>query len=65
MPVLTRHETACASGANLETAQRLQPDIIVLDVQLPNVDSLAECREMTRANPKSRIPGRTYEFFTS
>jgi DNA-binding NarL/FixJ family response regulator len=39
----------------LETAQRLQPDVIVLDVNLPNVDSLEACREITRANPAMKV----------
>ena len=32
-------------GALLEAAQRLQPDVIVLDVNLPNVHSLEAARE--------------------
>ena len=39
----------------LETAQRLEPDVIVLDVHLPNVDSLHACREITRANPETKV----------
>ena len=39
-------------SALLETAQRLQPDVIVLDVHLPNVDTLEACREMTRVTPR-------------
>ena len=39
----------------LETAQRLQPDVIVLDVNLPNVNSLEACREITRVNPKMKV----------
>ena len=34
----------------LETAQRLRPDVIVLDVNLPNVRSLDICRAITSAN---------------
>ena len=34
----------------LETAQRLRPDVIVLDVNLPNVRSLDVCRALTSAN---------------
>jgi DNA-binding NarL/FixJ family response regulator len=41
--------------ALLETVQRLQPDVVVLDVNLPNVHSLAACREMTRANPNVKV----------
>ena len=42
-------------GALLETAQRLQPDVIVLDVNLPNVRSLEACREITRMNPEVKV----------
>ena len=42
-------------GALLETAQRLQPDVIVLDVSLPNVNSLEACREITRVNPGMKV----------
>jgi two-component system, NarL family, response regulator LiaR len=36
-------------------AQRLQPDVIVLDVTLPNVHSLEACREITRVNPTTKV----------
>jgi DNA-binding NarL/FixJ family response regulator len=42
-------------SALLETAQRLQPDVIVLDVHLPNVHALEACREITRVNPKMKV----------
>ncbi len=42
-------------GALLETALRLQPDVIVLDVNLPNVSSLEACREITRMNPGIKV----------
>lgn len=41
--------------ALLETVQRLQPDVIVLDVHLPNVHTLEACREMTRVNPAMKV----------
>ena len=42
-------------SALLESAQRLQPDVIVLDVNLPNVNSLEACREITRVNPTTKV----------
>ncbi len=42
-------------SALLEAVQRLQPDVIVLDVNLPNVYSLAACREITRVNPAMKV----------
>ena len=35
----------------LETAQRLQPDVIVLDVHLRHLNSLEACREIRRVSP--------------
>ena len=42
-------------SALLEAAQRLQPDVIVLDVNLPNVHSLEACREIMRVNPTTKV----------
>ena len=42
-------------GVLSEAARRLQPDVIVLDVNLPNVDSLEACREITRVNPTTKV----------
>jgi DNA-binding NarL/FixJ family response regulator len=42
-------------SALLEAAQRLQPDVIVLDVNLPNIHSLEACREITRVNPTTTV----------
>ena len=47
--------TVSDGGALLEAARRLQPDVIVLDVNLPNVDSLEACREITRVNPTTKV----------
>jgi CheY-like chemotaxis protein len=42
-------------GALLEAVQRLQPDVIVLDVNLRNAQSLEACRAITRANPGIKV----------
>ena len=42
-------------SALLETARRLQPDVIVLDVNLPNIHSLEACREIARVNPDMKV----------
>jgi len=45
-----------ADGSTLlETAQRLQPDVIVLDVNLPKVHTVEACREITRVNPATKV----------
>ena len=47
--------TVSDGGALLEAARRLRPDVIVLDVNLPNVQSLEACREITRVNPTTTV----------
>ena len=39
----------------VEAARRLQPDVIVLDVNLLNVHSLEACREITRLNRTTKV----------
>ena len=42
-------------SAVLEATQRLQPDVIVLDLNLPNVNGLEACRQITQVNPHAKI----------
>ena len=42
-------------GAVLDAVQRLQPDAIVLDLNLPNVDGLELCRQITHMNPEAKV----------
>ena len=42
-------------SAAVEAAQRLQPDVIVLDVNLPKVHGLEACRQITRVNPEAKV----------
>ena len=42
-------------SAVLEAAQRLQPDVIVLDLNLPNVNGLEACRQITQVNPETKV----------
>jgi DNA-binding NarL/FixJ family response regulator len=45
-----------ADGAALaEAAQRLHPDVLVLDVNLRNVHSLEACRGILRSNPTMKV----------
>jgi CheY-like chemotaxis protein len=39
----------------LEAAKRLQPDVIVLDVNLPKIHGLDACRRVLQANPKVKV----------
>ena len=43
------------SSGLLEAAQRLQPNVIVLDVNLPDADGLTVCRQITQVNPEIRV----------
>jgi DNA-binding NarL/FixJ family response regulator len=47
--------TVADGSGLLEAAQRLAPDVIVLDVNLPNVDSLEACRRITRLVPAVKV----------
>lgn len=47
--------TVADGSALLETAQRLQPDVIVLDVHLPRLNSLEACREIRRVSPEMKV----------
>ena len=42
-------------SALLETAHRLEPDVVVLDVNLPDIRSLEACRQITRLNPGIKV----------
>ena len=47
--------TVVDGSALLEAAGRLQPDVIVLDLNLPNVHGLEACRQITQAHPEIRV----------
>ena len=42
-------------GAVLEAAQRLRPDVVVLDLNLPIVSGLEACRQVTEMNPEMKV----------
>ena len=39
----------------LEATQRLQPNVIVLDMNLPDADGLTVCRQITQGNPEVKV----------
>lgn len=39
----------------VEAAQKLQPDVIVMDLMLADGDSLGACRQITQCNPEMRV----------
>ena len=42
-------------SALLEAAQRLEPDVVVVDLNLPNVNGLEACRQITRRQPATKV----------
>ena len=42
-------------GALLEEAQRLNPDVVILDLSLPTVSGLDACRTLSRTHPSIKV----------
>ena len=42
-------------SAVLETTERLRPDVIVVDLNLPNVNGLEACRQITQRNLGTKV----------
>jgi DNA-binding NarL/FixJ family response regulator len=42
-------------SAVLEAAQRLQPDVLVVDVNLPGLNGLEACRQVRQVNPEMKV----------
>jgi DNA-binding NarL/FixJ family response regulator len=42
-------------GSLLEAVRRYRPDVIVLDVNLPDVDGLTACRQVLRDHPEVKV----------
>ena len=42
-------------SAVLEAVHRLQPDVVVVDLNLPNVNGLETCRQLVQANPARKV----------
>ena len=47
--------TVADGSALLDAAERLQPDVILLDLSLPNANGLEACRQITQAHPQIRV----------
>jgi DNA-binding NarL/FixJ family response regulator len=39
----------------LETARRLQPEVVVLDINLPNLHGLTACRQLLEMDPALKV----------
>ncbi len=42
-------------SAALEAARRLQPDLVVLDLNMPKVNGLEACRQITQTSPHVKV----------
>ena len=47
--------TVAGGSALLDAAERLQPNVILLDLSLPNANVLESCRQITRSHPQIRV----------
>jgi CheY-like chemotaxis protein len=47
--------TVADGSAVLEAAQGLQPDVIVVDLDLPGVNGLEVCRQIVQVNPEAKV----------
>jgi DNA-binding NarL/FixJ family response regulator len=47
--------TVADGSAVLEAAQRLQPDVIVVDLNLPDVDGFEACRQIMQVKPEAKV----------
>jgi two-component system invasion response regulator UvrY len=42
-------------SAVLEATQRLQPDVALIDLNLPNVNGIEACRQIMQMNPAAKV----------
>ena len=47
--------TIADGSAVLEAAQRLEPDVIVVDLNLPHVHGLEVCRQIKQVKPEAKV----------
>ncbi len=47
--------TVADGSAVLEAALRLQPDVVVVDLNLPNVNGLEVCQQLRQVNPDAKV----------
>jgi DNA-binding NarL/FixJ family response regulator len=47
--------TVADGGALLEAVQRLEPDVVVVDVNLPTVHGLEACRQLRQLHPALKV----------
>ena len=55
--------TAASGSEAIEVIEKVQPDLIVLDLMLPGRDGLSVCRELNRRTGDSLSPDSHFAFF--
>ena len=53
---LANIEMAFDGAAGLEAANKIKPDIIILDVQMPGIDGYEVCRQLKANDETAQIP---------
>jgi DNA-binding NarL/FixJ family response regulator len=46
---------ACTGRQAIERTRRLDPDVVMMDVRMPDLDGIAATRELTRAGARARV----------
>jgi DNA-binding NarL/FixJ family response regulator len=47
--------TVADGGGLLESAQRLQPDVVIADLNMPTISGLEACQQLIRWNPAIKV----------
>ena len=47
--------TAANGRSGVSTAQELEPDVVLMDINLPDMDGIEACRQITQTVPRSRV----------